>query len=87
MTIDIKMLDKAEVLMVLYNNARILGINNMTIDEARGQLNYFTHFGILNGRAMHIDLGGDSLDTTAYVCANGFNAAFKALQPLLERIE
>ena len=90
---NISKLDKAEVLVALYNNARPQGMGylhytpeDMTVEEARkilanfeeqGQQSYFDY---LKGRVMKIDLRGDDLFTALYNRDNGEGAAEQALE-------
>lgn len=64
--INIKGLDKAEILMSLYNNSRPQGMGflhatpeDMTIEEAREILKLQQDFDYLHGRVMKIDLTSD----------------------------
>ncbi len=84
--IDISKMNKAEVLMKLYNAARPLGLghlhytpDDMTIEEAHELLKEQTYFDYLNGRVMKVDLSGDILDTWLYDRDNGPGAAKRAL--------
>ena len=88
--IDIKGLDKADVLAVLYNASKPLGMGFMQYDpqlmtreEAQeligaGQ----TYFDYLNGRVMKIDISGDELDPWGYDRDNGQGAVEKAVSAL-----
>lgn len=86
-------LDKAEVLVALYNNAKIQGNSfmshrsdfAMTTDAAREILskNPRQYFDYLNGKVMKVDLSGPTLDTFFYNRDNGVNAAETAIQHLL----
>lgn len=86
-------LDKAEVLVVLYNNAKIQGRGFMshnpdfvmTTDAARDILskNPSGYFDYLNGKVMKVNLSGPIFDTFLYNRDNGVNAAENAIQRLL----
>ena len=77
--IDLRGLDKAEVLAVLYNSSKPQGMGFMNYDpkpmskeEARRLLDTGqTDFDYLNGRVMKIDLSRDELDTWGYNRDNG----------------
>ncbi len=78
----IKGLDKAVILMILYNNSKPLGLgifnydaNPMDYDEAKKILKHQTYFDYYKGRVMKIDLSGDELDTCLYNRDNGEKAA------------
>lgn len=87
-TIDIKGLDKAELLAALYNNSKPLGMgflqanaNPMGKAEAQAILDRGeTHFDYLNGRVMKIDLSSDTLETWGYDRDVGQGAAAKAVE-------
>ena len=91
-TIDISGLDKADVLRLLYNNARTQGMGvvhftpeDMTRAEALDILDEGPpYFDYLKGRVMKVSLDGDSLRTALYDRDNGPGAALDALAPLLE---
>ena len=90
---DISKLDKAEVLMVLYNNAKPLGMSYlhydpapMTKEEAQKILDTGQdYFDYLKGRVMKISLKRNDLDTRLYNRDNGENAAENALYPILTK--
>lgn len=81
--IDIKGLDKARVLIGLYNGSRILGMGfldpeankPLTYDEAKALLANRTHFDYLRGRVMKVCLDSDALDPRMYDRDNGPGAA------------
>ena len=85
--IDISSLNKADVLRVLYNNAKTQGMGiihytpeDMTCEEAKSILNGGeTYFDYLKGRVMKVKLEGDILETGLYNRDNGFGAAEKAI--------
>lgn len=86
-------LNKAEVLVALYNRAKThgLGILNtdpnyvMNIEKATELLQTQQYFDYLNGKVLKINLSGDDIDTWGYNRDNGQNAAEEVLQPLIER--
>jgi len=76
--IDIKDLNKAEVLAGLYNASRPQGMGFITYDpipmqveEAESLLKKSMYFDYLKGRVMKLDLSGDSLDPWLYDRDNG----------------
>lgn len=81
--IDIKDLDKAEVLAGLYNCSRPQGngfLNSrsgteMSRDQAARYLTQKQNFDYLNGRVMKVNLSGDSFDPRLYNRDNGTDAA------------
>lgn len=90
MVIDIKELNKAEVLAALYNASKAQGMgwlhydpSPMTVEEAQLELNSHTYFDYHKGRVMKVDLGGDVLDTWGYDRDNGEGAAERALKHLM----
>jgi hypothetical protein len=85
--IDISKIDKAEVLLTLYNNSQPLGLGflqyedrKMTLSEAKELLQNQTYFDYLKGRVMKIDLGENILKTWLYDRDNGENAAYNVLK-------
>lgn len=93
---NIKGLDKAEVLAVLYNNSFAMGMGmlnyvegDLPIEEARIFINdaivinsNLVYFDYLLGRIMKIDLTTDEVDTTKYNKDNGENAAENLIDKL-----
>ena len=86
--LDIRNLDKAEVLVALYNRARVLGNGFMTatpddmkVEEARDIIRTARslYFDYLKGRVMKVDLAGKEVDTRLYNRDNGPEAAEDAL--------
>lgn len=81
--INTKGMDKARVLMGLYNGSRILGMGildpeankPLTYDEAKALLARQTYFDYLRGRVMKVDLKSDDLDPRLYDRDNGQGAA------------
>ncbi len=88
-------LNKAEVLIALYNRAKTIKLGKiihdpnyvMTIEEAEKLLNESSSFDYLNGKLLKITIKRDSdeLDTFLYNRDNGENAAEEALQPLINK--
>lgn len=87
---DIKGLDKAEVLAALYNGSRQQGMgflhsrgsHGMTVEQAREELKETSYFDYLHGRVMKIALDGDELETRLYDRDNGQGAAEKIIAAL-----
>lgn len=90
---DIKGLDKAEVLAALFNASRQQGLGfldtrgsvGMSADEAREILKETQHFDYLRGRVMKISLDGDELEPRLYDRDNGPGAAEQAIAHLVQR--
>lgn len=88
--IDIKGLDKAEVLSGLYNNSRVIGYGamfvsdkDMTMEEARELLEHTTYFDYLHGKIMKVDLKSDiEFDERLYDRDNGKGSAERVIQKL-----
>jgi len=88
--IDIKDLNKADVLAVLYNASKPQGMGfmqydstPMTSEQAQELLDAGqTNFDYLQGRVMKIDLSGDQLNTWGYDRDNGQDAAQNAISAL-----
>ena len=90
--IDISGLNKAEVLMALYNASRPLGNGRLEYDpkpmakeEAEDLLKTGMFFEYIKGRVMKIDLKSNSLEVDLYDRDNGAGAAEAALMELLTR--
>jgi hypothetical protein len=88
---DISKCDKADVLRVLYNRARVQGMGflnsragEMTKGEATELLKECTYFDYLYGRVIKISMKTDELDTGLYNRDNGPMAAEKAIAEFLE---
>lgn len=88
-TINISKLDKAHVLMALYNNSKPLGLGflhatsePMKLVEAKALLCEQTYFDYLKGRVMKIDLSTNDLRVDLYDRDNGAGAAEEALRDL-----
>jgi hypothetical protein len=98
---NIKGINKAEILSALYNNSRPLGLGflqfdpaPMTVEEAQKYLDYadenykgYAYFDYLKGRVMKIDLSKDveEFSTGLYNRDNGENSAEKIIQKIIER--
>lgn len=88
--VDIKGLNKAEVLAALYNNSKPQGLGflnfdakNMTVAEAEEILKKTTDFDYLKGRVMKVNLSSDdSFEEWLYDRDNGNGAAEKAISSL-----
>lgn len=88
--INIDGLDKAEVLKVLYDNAKVQGLGlldyvsgEMTIQEAKDLLKMKQEFDYLHGRVMKVDLTSDiTFDERLYDENNGELAAITAINRL-----
>lgn len=95
MSIDIKGLDKAEVLAALYNASRQQGMGfmdkrgqaQMTVADAQKviEANPGLYFDYLQGRVMKISLKDDDLEEWLYDRDNGQGAAQRALAHLLQK--
>lgn len=89
---NIKGLNKAEVLAALYNAAKPQGMGflsydpkPMTVEEAQEILDSGqTYFDYVFGRVMKVDLSKDELWTATYNRDNGYDAAEKALAHLIK---
>lgn len=87
---DITGLDKAQVLAVLYNKAKVqdMGIyrfikGDMEIKQAQFILDNGQYdFDYLYGRVMKIDLSGNEVNTCGYNLDNGENSAEKAVNSI-----
>lgn len=88
--VDIRGLDKAEVLLALYNHSHIQGlgflqaVDNYTIKDAR--LDYeqskSKYFDYLHGRVLKVDLSKDEFNDFLYDRDCGEGAAQKAIDEL-----
>lgn len=85
--IDISKMDKAAVLVALYNSARPQGMGflhftpaPMSLEEARELLKTDTYFDYVNGRVMKVGLGKDNLRVGLYDRDNRHGAAESALR-------
>lgn len=88
--IDIKGLNKAEVLAALYNNSKPQGLGFLHFDpkemkaaEAEEILKQTTYFDYLKGRVMKVDLSSDDgFEEWLYDRDNGNGAAERAIDSL-----
>lgn len=88
--IDIKGLNKAEVLAALYNNSKPQGLGllhfdpkDMTVEEAENILKETTDFDYLKGRVMKVNLSSDDgFEEWLYDRDNGNGAAQRAIDTL-----
>ena len=94
-TVDISKLNKAEVLMALFNKAKVQG-NGFLYQNSRPMTkqiaqNYLEHnkdpyVDYLDGRVMKIDFSYNKIDTFLYNRDNGSGAAEEALKPLFANL-
>ena len=88
--INIKGLDKAEVLKELYNNSKVQGLGflqatsmDMTTEEAKELLEQQTYFDYLRGKIMKIDLSLDEeFEERLYDRDNGEGSAKRVIDRL-----
>lgn len=88
--VDIKGLNKAEVLAALYNNSKPQGLGflhfdakDMTVAEAEEILKQTTDFDYLKGRVMKVNLSSDDgFEEWLYDRDNGSGAAERAIAEL-----
>ena len=90
MSIDIQDLDKAKLLAKLYNDAQYIGLDanhqKMSVNDAQGVIDdHGLKFETVGGRSLHIDLTGDTLDSTDYNRSNGYAAAESAVDTVRQR--
>ena len=88
--IDISKLDKIEVLMALYNNAKAQGMGFLQfINEpmerktAMRLLEENSYFDYVQGRVMKVDLSQNEFDPRLYDRDNGEGAALQAIQSII----
>lgn len=88
MSISIANIDKAKILVALYKFAKVRNsfqhYTNITYGIASELLERQTRFNIFEGKALYIDLKGDTLNVSIYDQHNGKNAAQFALQELIQ---
>lgn len=83
--VNIKGMDKAKVLMALYNNSHVQGlgflnaIDNFTVEDARELLKTQTYFDYLHGRIIKVDLSENEFEEWLYDRDNGAGAAQRAI--------
>lgn len=88
--IDISGLDKAEVLLALYNTSRPQGRGYLQdamaipfdLEAARAVVAAHTKFDYVLGRVIKVDLSGDSFDPWLYDRDNGEGVAARAVARL-----
>jgi hypothetical protein len=87
--VDIRGLDKADVLCALYENARTQGMGvlhylpgPLSREEAQEQLELSPRFDYLLGRVLKVDLSGDEFEERLYDRDNGAGAAYAAISML-----
>ena len=96
--IDIKGLDKAEVLLALYNGSHVQGlgflqaVDDYTIVDARNDLKLHLgecggYFDYLHGRVLKVDLSKDEFDDWLYDRDNGEGAAKRIIDELRKKKE
>jgi hypothetical protein len=83
----IKEAEKPDVLMALYNAARLQTQNYayakpMTRQEALQELKKEKRFGLFKGKALHVDLTGSSFDPWLYDKYNGTGKAEEVIKKL-----
>lgn len=94
-SINISMLDKADVLRVLYDNARTQStgvpplriMEPMTKETASKLLLKRNYFDYVNGRVLKVNLSNIMLDTFLYNRDNGQEAAEKAIATLRDNVK
>lgn len=97
MPIDIRGLDKAELLAGLFNASKPQGLgflaqgrnSEMTVDDAREVLRTAgnrPYFDYLRGRVMKVDLSGDSLEPRMYDRDNDEGAALRVVETIRARL-
>lgn len=89
--IDIKGIDKVEILRSLYDRAQVQGMGflnyrpgGLSREEAETLISQTTYFDYLYGRVMKVELSGDSLDPRLYDRDNGHGAASSAVTDALD---
>lgn len=88
---NIKGLDKAEVLVALFNASKQQGMgfgdprgdSDMNVETAREIVVQRTDFDYLYGRVMKIGIGGDEVETRLYDRDNGHGAVERAIAHLV----
>lgn len=87
--INIAGLDKAKVLIALYEHARAQGMGflqaknePMTEAEAKALLEADDYFDYVHGRVMKVQISGDELNPRLYDRDNGFGAAEAAIKTI-----
>ena len=92
--VSIKGLDKAEVLVALWEHSYEQGLGvldnskkDLTVKEARKLLKKGTHFQYLKGRVLKIDLSGDEFDEYLYDRDLGKGMAQRVIDELRAKVE
>lgn len=92
--INIKGLDKAELLVELYNHSHQQGLGllqrakNLTVEEAREMLKQTTYFDYLYGKVMKVDLSNDEeLNEFLYDRDNGQGAAQAVVDEIRKKMQ
>lgn len=88
--IDIKGLNKAEVLKTLYDHTHVQGMGflqavpegTVTVEHCEELLKKDTYFDYLYGRVLKVDLSGDEFNEALYDRDNFPGAAAKAIEEL-----
>lgn len=88
--VDIKGLDKAQVLKALYDNSHVQRVGffqsvpdgTVTVEHCEKLLKNTTSFDYLCGRVLKIDIGGDAFDERLYDQACGEGAAQRAVDSI-----
>lgn len=90
--LNIKDLNKAEVLKALYDHTHVQGMGFMqavpdsfvTVEHCEELLRETTYFDYLYGKVLKVDLSGDEFDERLYDRDNGPGAARRAIATLLK---
>lgn len=93
--LNIKGLNKAEVLKGLYDNSKPQGLGflnynpeDMSIEEAERLLKEQTYFDYLNGRVMKVDLSSDNeFEECLYDRDNGVGSAKRVIDKLRSAVK
>jgi len=88
--ISIKGMDKASVLMALFNNSKqqgmgvldLSGASPMVYETAAEIVKETVRFDYLMGRVLKVDLAGDEFNEWCYDRDNGNGAALKAIESI-----
>jgi hypothetical protein len=94
MMIKIGHLNKADVLAVLFNNAKTQGMGQlrykaehvMDREEAQALLSNYAYFDYLEGRVLKVDLVENEFDPWLYDRDNGAGAAARVIEELEEKL-
>ena len=91
--INIKGLDKAQLLVELYNHSHQQGMGmlqparNLTVEDAKKLLEQTTSFDYLYGKVMKVDLSGDEFEEWLYDRDNGQGMAKKIVDDMRKELE